>query len=204
MANEPVHPTDRSPSVIVLAGPNGAGKSTAAPVLLRGKLAVAQFVNADTIAQGLAAFAPESAAIQAGRIMLARLRELAAKNESFAFETTLASRTFAPWLRGLAARGYRVRVIFLWLPSPDLAVRRVADRVRLGGHDVPEATIRRRFAAGIRNFQELYRPLAAAWRVYDNSDIAGMRTLATGRYHFVRRVFDPASWRQFEEQHHAP
>jgi predicted ABC-type ATPase len=100
-------------TVIVLGGANGAGKSTAAPALLRGKLAVTHFVNADTIAQGLAAFAPESAAIEAGRIMLARIRELAASRATFAFETTLASRSLAPWLRDLLASGYRVHLVFL-------------------------------------------------------------------------------------------
>jgi predicted ABC-type ATPase len=142
----------RNPNVVVLAGPNGAGKSTAAPLLLRRTLRVNHFVNADTIARGLSAFQPERVALTAGRIMLDRLRQLAEDDDSFAFETTLASRSFAPWLRALVDRGYVFRLVFLWLPSDDLAVARVKSRVRLGGHNVPEETIRRRYHAGLQNF----------------------------------------------------
>lgn len=161
--------SDRAPHVVVLGGPNGAGKSTAAPSLLHGRLRVSEFVNADTIARGLAAFSPESAALEAGRIMLRRLRQLALERRSFAFETTLASRTFAPMLVRWKAAGYVVHVVFLWLPTADLAVARVRERVRLGGHGVPVETIVRRHARGVRNFIELYRPLAQSWRVLDNS-----------------------------------
>jgi len=132
------------PSIVIVAGPNGAGKSTVAPALLHGTLAVDEFVNADVIASGLSAFDPESAAIAAGRVMLARLHELAEQRESFAFETTLASRTFAPWLRDLRASGYQIHLLFLWLPSAEFALDRVADRVRAGGHNVPAETVRRR------------------------------------------------------------
>jgi predicted ABC-type ATPase len=104
-----------TPHVIVVAGANGAGKSTAAPFLLRDALEVAEFVNADTIAAGLSAFRPESVAIAAGRIMLGRMRRLAAARANFAFETTLASRSFAPWLAGFQRDGYRVHLLFLWL-----------------------------------------------------------------------------------------
>src|SRR4051812_37580642 len=120
------------PLVVVVGGPNGAGKSTTAPRLLRGALAVREFVNADAIAQGLSAFRPETVAFAAGRVMLARLRALAAAGDSFAFETTLASRNFAPWLRTLKAQGFKVHVAFLSLPTADLAVARVAERVRQG------------------------------------------------------------------------
>lgn len=171
----------RPASVIVLAGPNGAGKSTAAPGLLRGKLAVSEFVNADLIARGLSAFNPDGAALAAGRIMLKRMKELADQRISFAFETTLASRNFAPWLNGLIEEGYRFHLLFLWLATPELAVARVADRVRLGGHDVPETTIRRRYRSGLKNFFCLYRPLATTWRVYDNSGAQRVRLLAAGR-----------------------
>ena len=118
--------------VVVLAGPNGSGKSTAAPRLLRGVLRVEEFVNADIIARGLSAFAPEKVAMAAGRLMLSRLRQLASQGVSFAFETTLASRTFAPWLEELIAQGYRVHLVFLWLPDPEAAIARVAERVSNG------------------------------------------------------------------------
>ncbi|NUQ61859.1 MAG: AAA family ATPase [Pirellulales bacterium] len=116
--------------MIVLAG---SGKSTVAPGLLQKRLAVAEYVNADVIAQGLSGFDPQSVALAAGRIMLNRLKELAEQRVSFAFETTLASRSFVPWLHDLVQSGYRFHLVFLWLASPDLAVARVADRVRMGG-----------------------------------------------------------------------
>lgn len=158
-----------SPNVVLLAGPNGAGKSTAAPHLLKGELGVSEFVNADTIAQGLSAYSPEAVSIEAGRLMLERLRELAARRVDFAFETTLASRSFASWIRGLVGAGYEFRMVFLWLPSPELCIARILDRVRSGGQYVPEATVRRRYEAGLKNFFRLYRPLATSWRFYDNT-----------------------------------
>ena len=157
------------PTVVILAGPNGAGKSTVAPALLQGVLAVNEFVNADVIARGISAFDPDSAAITAGRVMLTRLHELAAQRVSFAFETTLASRSFAPWLRELRASGYEIHLLFLWLPSADFALDRVAERVRAGGHDVPAETVRRRYRVGLRNFFHLYEPLVSGWVVYDSS-----------------------------------
>ena len=159
------------PHVILLAGPNGAGKSTVAPRLLRGALGVQEFVNADTIASGISAFSPDSAAFQAGRVMLRRLSELSRSRKNFAFESTLSARSFAPWLKRLKTRGYSVRILFLFLPDPRLAIERVKQRVRLGGHDIPVAVIRRRYYAGARNFFRLYMPLADQWRIYDNSTL---------------------------------
>jgi predicted ABC-type ATPase len=157
------------PSIVVLAGPNGAGKSTVAPLLLQGTLHVQEFVNADVIARGLSAFNAEGVALAAGRVMLARLRDLVRQRASFAFETTLASRTFAPWLAEAKRQGYVVHLVFLWLPSVDMALARVADRVSAGGHDIPADTVRRRYHAGVRNFFRLYQPLASTWRFYDNA-----------------------------------
>jgi predicted ABC-type ATPase len=157
------------PQIIVLGGPNGAGKTTVSRSALAGVLQVSDFVNADTIAAGLAAFNPESVALQAGRLMLARLHELAACRASFAFETTLASRSFAPWLRGLITSGYEVQLLYVWLRSPDLAVARVRARIAKGGHAIPEETIRRRYWRSASNFARLYSPMVNQWRVYDNS-----------------------------------
>lgn len=160
------------PHIIIIAGPNGAGKTTAAPALLGTALQIDHFVNADTIAAGLSAFAPEKAAIQAGKAMLERVHFLANNNESFAFETTLASRTFAPWIAKLKKeQGYLFHLTFLTLKTPDLAILRVAERVQMGGHSVPENTIRRRFKSGLKNFFNLYLPLADSWQMYDNSDV---------------------------------
>jgi predicted ABC-type ATPase len=187
---------DVRPRVVVLGGPNGAGKSTAAPRLLKGALGVTEFVNADTIAQGLSGFAPERAAIAAGRIMLSRLKELAARRENFAFETTMASRTFLPWLKSLVISGYSVHVIFLWLPSAKAAVARVAERVRQGGHSVPEATIRRRYVSGLANFLNAYRGLAKSWQVFDNSRRGKPRLIAMGTGWTTIETRDARTWRQ--------
>jgi predicted ABC-type ATPase len=186
------------PHVILIAGPNGAGKSTAAPGILQGALTVSQFVNADTIALGLSAFAPENAAMQAGRVMLMRLRSLAESRENFAFETTLASKTFAPWIAQLKVSGYQFHLIFLALSNPELAIERVAERVRMGGHAVPTATIRRRYIAGIRNFFSLYQPLTQSWRVYDNTDSAP-RLIAHGSGANIESVVDMTIWNRLKE-----
>lgn len=156
-----------SPSVVVLTGPNGAGKSTLASNLLTGALRVSEFVDADVLARTLPR--SEAVAVAAGRAVLRRLDELAARRRSFGFETTLASRSFAPRIRRLIMVGYECHLAFLWLPSADMAVARVADRVRLGGHAVPEETVRRRYRSGLQNFFGLYRPLTTTWRMYDNS-----------------------------------
>ena len=184
---------------MILAGPNGAGKSTAAPALLQGALAVTEFVNADVIARGLSAFDPNSVAIAAGRVMLTRVRDLADQRTDFAFETTLASRSFAPWLHDLRTVGYAVHVFFLWLPSADFAVQRVADRVRAGGHDVPEQTIRRRYRSGLVNFFKLYEPIASTWRLYDAS-APEPRPIADRLESQPRRVYDEAVWRLTQQQ----
>lgn len=165
--------------VIVIAGPNGAGKSTTAPAILNGALGVTEFVNADTIAQGLSAFNPEKAAFQAGRVMLERLQQLADDRENFAFETTLASKTFAPWIKRLKAEGYAFHLFYLWLPSPEFAIARVAERVRVGGHHVPDDTVRRRYRAGLANFFDRYMLLADTWHMLDNSREAEPHLIAT-------------------------
>ncbi|MBI3448915.1 MAG: AAA family ATPase [Acidobacteria bacterium] len=188
-----------SPHIVLICGPNGAGKSTLAPRLLTGALRVKEFVNADVVARGLSAFQPEEVSLAAGRIMLGRLRELARQRASFAFETTLASRSFAPWISRLKASGYAFHLLFLWLPDDDLAVSRVAGRARHGGHRVAEDVIRRRYRAGLSNFFTLYQPLASKWRVYDNSLAAGPRLIASGRGSAVRRVVDRRTWGRFRE-----
>lgn len=178
----------------MIAGPNGAGKTTAAQTLLRGTLGVSAFVNADWIARGLSAFDPDSVALEAGRIMLNRLKELAESRANFAFETTLASRTFAPWIRELCDSGYRFALLYLWLPDPTQSVLRVAQRVNQGGHGVPDDTIRRRYAAGLRNFFHLYQPLTSRWRFYDNSLGKGPQLVARGRGRIEAAVYEAEKW----------
>lgn len=155
--------------VIIIAGPNGAGKTTFAREFLPNEAGCPVFVNADLIAAGLAPFAPESAAVRAGRLMLEELRRHFDARSSFAFETTLSGLGYLRHIREWQRAGYRVKLIFLQLDSAEEAVARVAQRVRQGGHDIPEAVIRRRFEAGRANLEHLYAPLVDAWALYDNA-----------------------------------
>jgi predicted ABC-type ATPase len=160
-----------SPTTYVIAGPNGAGKTSFATEFLPEFVQCREFVNADLIAAGLSPFAPETQAVRAGRLLLTRIKELAEGRENFAFETTLAGRGYVKTLTDLKRSGYRVFLFFLWLPDADTAMRRVANRVREGGHDIPEATIRRRYESGLRNLFQLYLPLADSWRLYNGSQL---------------------------------
>jgi predicted ABC-type ATPase len=186
--------------VVLLGGPNGAGKSTAAPRLLQGALAVVEFLNADLIARGISPFAPEGAALAASEVMLRRMDALADAGVSFGLESTLAARSLAPRLRELVERGYEFHLVFLYLRSADLAVARVADRVRLGGHDIPESTIRRRYRAGLRNFFDLYRPTATTWQMFDNSRLGRMKLIAAGRHRRTSRVLQKQLWKKIQRE----
>jgi predicted ABC-type ATPase len=190
----------RTALVVVLAGPNGAGKSTSAADLLRGALSVEEFVNADTIALGLSAYRPEAAAVAAGRVMLERLHFLARERRDFAFETTLAGKGHARWLRGLGKGGYRTHLVFLSLPDADLAVARVTERVRQGGHHVPENVVRRRFAASLSNLFALYSELVDSWQVYDNADLTGPRLVASRSVGGPAVIADPDAWENLKEK----
>ncbi|SRR5579883_173859 len=189
------------PHILIIAGPNGAGKTTVAPALLKEALQVSHFVNADTIAAGLSAFAPEKVAIQAGRAMLERIHVLANERENFAFETTLASRSFAPWIADLRKHGYFFHLTFLLLDDPDLAVSRVAERVKLGGHFVPEETIRRRYKAGLSNFFNLYAPIADSWQMYDNTEIGNLLPIASKINNQVE-IQNSLIWQNLVERYH--
>ena len=153
--------------VLIIAGPNGAGKTTFAREFLPFEAACPTFINADLIAAGLAPFQPEQAALRAGRLMLQLIAEQVERGESFAFETTLAARNYVKSIKAWRADGYRVRLFFLELPSVELAIARVAERVSQGGHSVPEAVIRRRFASGRLNFDHVYKPVVDEWHLYD-------------------------------------
>jgi predicted ABC-type ATPase len=171
-------PRKSAPRVVVFAGPNGAGKSTHADAILAA-LGINTFVNADFIARGLSGHHTEAVTFSAGRIMLERLHQLANAGEDFAFESTLSSRTFAPFLRGLKARGYAVAIYYFSLANARLAVRRVKLRVAMGGHDVPADVVHRRFGRSLSNFFSLYAPLASRWAVFDNSRSPHARLIAT-------------------------
>lgn len=159
---------DRQPRVVVFAGPNGAGKSTHAELLLKA-VHVSTFVNADYIARGLSGLNTEAVNFEAGRIMLKRLHDLTDANEDFAFESTLSSRSFALFLRRLKAKNYNITIFYFSLSDSRLAYRRVRHRVKLGGHDIPQKTITRRFYRSLRNMFDLYMQLADTWMILDNS-----------------------------------
>jgi len=158
---------DAEKTIIMIAGPNGAGKTTFARAFLA--QSGMRFINADLIAAGLSPFEPEAMALRAGRLMLEEIAASTAKHESFAFETTLSGLGWLRHIRQWRHDGWRVELHFLTLQNVDMAIERVAQRVRQGGHSIPESVIRRRFVAGLRNFEQHYKHAVNAWVCYDNS-----------------------------------
>jgi predicted ABC-type ATPase len=159
----------KSPRCIIIAGPNGAGKTTFAREYLPKGLGVVNFANADLLAAGLSPLKPELAALKAGRLFLAELDRLAAERRDFGFESTLSGLTYMTRLKRWKSEGYRIEIVFFRLVSAQLALRRIASRVKQGGHNVPQADVLRRFERGWRNFESAYKPLADSWAAYDPS-----------------------------------
>jgi predicted ABC-type ATPase len=157
--------------IIIIAGPNGAGKTTFARDFLPAEAQTLRFINADLIAAGLAPFNPESASFKAGRLMLEEIDECVDAGHSFAFETTLSGLAYLKKIAIWQQLGYQVKLWFLSLPNEDIAVSRVARRVRQGGHNIPENVIRRRFKAGLENFHKRYSKVVNSWALYDNYGI---------------------------------
>lgn len=157
------------PNLFIIAGPNGAGKTTYVKRFLPEEMRCREFVNADLIAAGLSPFAPDTVAFEAGRIMLRRLRELFDRKEDFSFETTLTGFGYTHLLREMKAAGYRIRLDYLWIPDLEITRARVKQRVRKGGHDIPDEVQQRRFGKGLRLLLEHYRPLVHYWRIFDNT-----------------------------------
>ena len=161
----------RRPNLYIIAGCNGAGKTTASFTILPEMLNCKEFVNADSIAAGLSPFNPESVAIEAGRLMLSRIHELMQTGVDFAFETTLATRSYVSLVKMAQQVGYKVTLLFIWLDSPQTAIQRVADRVAEGGHNIPEDVIIRRYRRGIFNLINLYLPICESWIVINNKSV---------------------------------
>lgn len=157
------------PRVVVIAGPNGAGKTTFAEDFLPREAHCTEFINADLIARGLSPFDPGKAAYQASKIMLTEINSRIARRKTFAFETTLSGRIYAEKIKRWRKSGYHVKIVFLSLPTVALTLARIRSRVAQGGHDVPEADVRRRFDRGLKNFEAVYKKLVDAWILYDNS-----------------------------------
>ncbi len=158
-----------SPTLYILAGPNGAGKTTLAKIFLPEFANCTEFINADYLALGLSPLQPELAAIKAGRMMLERIEELAEQKKTFTVETTLSGKTYINTIKRLRAEGYKIDITFLWLPSHTLAIQRVKQRVRKGGHHIPSDTVKRRFKSGISNLLTHYADIADRWRIFDAS-----------------------------------
>lgn len=187
----------RLPQAIILAGPNGAGKSTTAVGFVPDGI---PFVNADLIAQAIRGERGAAGDINAGRMLLMSIHELVSARVDFALETTLSSRSLVRRIREWQREGYEVDLIFVWLPSQDLAVERVAARVRAGGHIVPTDTIRRRYAGGLRNLFRYYLPIVNSWRIIDNSMPKGERGIAEYNQATGLQVWNEHRWQELRSQ----
>lgn len=182
----------------IIGGCNGAGKTTASYTVLPDILECREFVNADEIARGLSPFNPEGVAIEAGRLMLKRIEELLASEVSFSIETTLATRSYINLVRRARSRGYRITLLFFWLSSPELAIKRVAERVRMGGHNIPEDIIRRRYTSGICNLLEIFSNEVDFWSIYDNSENP-RKIIATGGRNKITNITQPTTYNQLQQ-----
>lgn len=190
-------------NLYIIAGCNGAGKTTASFTALPEMLNCREFVNADEIAAGLSPFNPEGVAIQAGRLMIDRMITLLKEGSTFAFETTLATRSYVKLINQAKRRGYFVTLIFFSLSSPEQAVRRVAKRVSLGGHNIPTDVVYRRFDAGLRNFFQLYLPIVDCWAFYDNSDCPAQK-LACGWGEDHVEIIEPERFNELKNKYSEP
>ena len=187
------------PHLYIIAGCNGAGKTTASLTVLPEILHCNEFVNADMIAYGLSPFNQTSVAVQAGRMMLARIKELMQETKDFAFETTLATRSYVNLVKQAKEKGYSVTLLYFWLHSPEQAKARVADRVAKGGHNIPLETIERRYYRGIKNFFQLYCPLVTKWNLLDNTT-GSADLVAEGGEDFKTSVILPQVWETIKTQ----
>lgn len=161
--------TQRQKKILIIAGPNGAGKTTFATEFLPKEAECPNFINADLIAEGINPFRPEASSIQASRMMIEMMKTYVKRGESFSFETTLSGKNYIRLIPEWQKKGYRVKLYFLRLPDPEFAVARVKQRVKEGGHNVPEDVVRRRFHSGLSNFESLYKDIVDEWALVDNS-----------------------------------
>ncbi len=191
-------------NLYIIAGCNGAGKTTASYTVLPEMLGCREFVNADEIARGLSPFNPESVALQAGRLMIERVMHLMKEGQDFAFETTLATRSYVKLIKKAQSVGYFVSLIFFSLPTPKQAVQRVARRVSQGGHNIPTDVIYRRYDAGLRNFFQLYSPLVDFWSLYDNNICPTFRIASGWRQSEKMDVVDAQRYYEMQQAYSQP
>ena len=183
------------PTVYIIAGPNGAGKTTASNTLLPEFFGINQFVNADEIAKGLSPYAPESVSVESARIMLGRIKTLIKEEENFGFETTLTTLAYKNYIKLAKDKGYIVKLLFLWLNSPQVAKERVKKRVSEGGHNIPNEVIERRYFKGIKNLPD-FLLLADDWLIFDNS--SGEYEAVAKKENNVQEIFNLAVWEKLK------
>ncbi len=185
--------------ILMIAGPNGAGKTTMTVELTSNQTILYEFINADEIARGLAPLHPESVALAASKLMIKRLKELLDSHKSFAFETTASGTNYIKHLKEAKSKGYEISLTFLWLMNPQQAVKRVSQRVKQGGHHVPEEAIVRRYHAGLKNLLIHYLPLADSVLVLDNSSETSLkRLIARKNVNSSLEILDRAIWEKIE------
>jgi len=187
--------------ILMIAGPNGAGKTTTAMRFISNH-EIDEFINADEIAHGLAPMHPESMSLTASKLMLKRFEELLEMNKNFAFETTASGKNYVKRLHEAQVRGYEIHLVFLWLPSPELAVQRVAHRVAQGGHNIPEETIKRRYHIGLENLIKYYLPLSDSAIILDNSIAEKNEIIARKHVNNALIVEKPDIWKKIQEDTH--
>lgn len=190
------------PNLYIVAGCNGAGKTTASLTILPEILNCFEFVNADEIAKGLSPFQPEKVAIEAGRIMLNRVNQLMEQGEDFAFETTLATKSYVSYIKKAKEKNYNITLVFIYLNSTALAKQRVKERVRKGGHNIEESVIMRRYESGLKNFFQLYAPLSDFWILVDNSsENYELYEIASGEFGQIKSILNHDLWNTIKENY---
>jgi predicted ABC-type ATPase len=185
------------PTLYIIAGCNGAGKTTASYTLLPEMLKCKEFVNADIIAKGISPFQPEKVAFEAGRIMLQRIQQLINEKETFAFETTLSTKSYKSIIEDCKAKGYRIVLLFFWLNSPELAIERIIIRVSNGGHFIPDDIVKRRYRRGLENFFKIFMPLCDSWEFTDNTNFPP-NTIASGNKNIENSIYNAEIWHQIK------
>ena len=187
------------PTLYIIAGCNGAGKTTASYTVLPGILKCKEFVNADSIAAGLSPFQPEKVAFEAGRLMLHRISQLIEDRATFAFETTLSTKSYKETIKLCKAKGYEVVLLYFWVSSPELAIERIKDRVKRGGHNIPDAVVKRRYKRGLDNFFKLFMPLCNYWEMINNSNEIPS-SIAAGKGKVEEFVYNAELWTHIKER----
>lgn len=181
------------PILYIIAGCNGAGKTTASYTILPEMLKCKEFVNADIIAKGISPFQPEKAAFEAGRVMLQRIQQLIDEEKTFAFETTLSTKSYKNIIKDCKAKGYKIMLLFFWVNSPNLAIRRIKLRVSKGGHYVPDNIVKRRYKRGLENFFKIFMPLCDYWLFVDNTALT-TDYIADGNEKIEKSIYNAEIW----------